>query len=136
MNLAAVLKAISPEIRGGGSASYSLRLPKGTSPLMQFVHYGVQPAVLIKNIFDTKKSLDTLGDMSPDKLQQMGFSKKDSDRIYRRQRGAVVGKALGDMVSWGLYPLAFRNPLLHYPLSVGASVAAPRLGEWMGKQVS
>jgi len=136
LKLSDVMRSIAPEIHGGKSMAYTLKLPPKSGPLMQFVHYGVQPAVLIKNVFDTKKSINTLHDMSPDKLQQMGFSKDESDKMYKKQRGAVAGKLVGDAASWALYPLALKNPLLHYPVTVGGGVLAPRLGEWLGKAVS
>lgn len=136
MNIARALRAIAPDLPKGKNFAYTLRLPESSGAIPTLIHYGVQPAILVKNIFDTKKDVDTLHKMAPEKLQQMGFSSEEAGKIYRRQRGAVAGRAIGNLASWGLYPLSMRNSLLHYPITVGGSLAAPRIGESIGKATS
>jgi hypothetical protein len=127
---------LSPEVENGRQLRYSLKLPHGAGTVAKVMHYGVQPLILGKNIVDVAHSVGDLKKISPDKLIAAGIEPNEAERLYREAKGSVVGKAVGDAAAWSLYPLSIKNTMLHYPIVAGGAMAAPRMGEYLGKQLS
>jgi hypothetical protein len=134
--LTGLMHSMSPDIHGGAPFHYSLRLPPSAGTVQKVMHYGVQPALLGKAVVDTKENIGDLQTIAPEKLVSSGFTPTEAAAIYRQAKGRVLGRAAGDAASWALYPLSVANPALHFPLVLGGSVAAPHLGETIGRKLS
>lgn len=129
-------EALSPHVPAGKTHQYTLKLPDNAGRMARVMHYGVQPMFLGKTIADTKSHIDDLKAIRPEKLEAAGLDPEVASHLYRTARNRVLGRAAGDAVSWGLYPLAISNPAIHYPVVVGGAFVAPRLGEYAAKQLS
>lgn len=131
-----LFETFSPHMPAGKTHQYTLKLPNDSGRLARVMHYGVQPMFLGKTIADTKSHLDDLKTVRPEKLEAAGLDPETANHLYRTARNRVLGRAAGDAVSWGLYPLSIANPAIHYPAVVGGAFLAPRLGEYAAKQLS
>lgn len=131
-----LFQKMTPSLPAGKSLHYSLKAPEGAGTFGKAMHYVVQPALLGANVSSDIKEINEARKATPEQVMAMGLNRAEAEEVLRKARGATYGRAVGDAVSWGLYPASARHPLAHYGGVVGAGIAAPYAGSYLGKKFS